>query len=137
MMRDTEIQHFTHHVLYLLNPWIAKFYHLSTVGTDDMIVLFIAVGLLELGQILPELMLFHQIAVYQQFECVVNGSAAYPVIPVFHVDVQRLCVEMVVPFIDFLQNGEALRRFSQACLFQLGGENIQYLLDDFLFVAMG
>jgi hypothetical protein len=121
----------------LLNSRVAKLHHLSAVGADDMVVLFVAVRLLKLGQVLPELMFFHQIAVYQQFECVVNGSTAHPVIPVFHVYVERFGVEVIVPLVNFFQDSESFGRFSQAGLFQLSGKNIEYLLDDFLFVAMG
>jgi hypothetical protein len=42
-----------------------------------------------------------------------------------------------VPLVNFFQDSESLGRFSQAGLFQLSGKNIEYLLDDFLFVAMG
>jgi hypothetical protein len=102
-----------------------------------MIVLFIAIRLFKLSQIFSELVFFHQVTVYQQLKRVINGGTAYPVIPVFHVDIERLGVEVVVPLVNFFQNGETFGCFSQSGLFQLGGENFEYLLDNFLFVAMG
>jgi hypothetical protein len=51
--------------------------------------------------------------------------------------VERFGVEVIVPLVNFFQDSESFGRFSQAGLFQLSGKNIEYLLDDFLFVAMG
>ena len=51
-------------------------------------------------------------------------------------DIQRFCVEVVAAFINFFQDREALWRFAQAVAFQVTGEDVQDLFEDF-FIVLG
>ena len=136
-MRDAEIQEITDHIFYLLHAGIAKLHHFAAIGADDVVVLFVAIRLFKLGEVFPELVLFHQITIDEQLQRIVHRSPADAVAAVFHVDVQSLGIEVVVAFVYFFQNGEALRGFAQTGFFQLRGKNSEYLLDGVLFVTMG
>src|SRR6478609_5514369 len=93
-----------------------------------MVVLFKTIRLFILCQILAELMLAHQITFYQQIEGIVNSSAAYPVVFVFHVDVQRLYIKMTIQGVNLFQNSISLWRFTQLLLFKVGRKNLPYLI---------
>ena len=135
MMRDFEIEEFAHHVFDLLYPGVAEFHHLATMSTDDVIVLFEAVGFFVLRKVSAELVLFYQIEVDQQFQCIVHRGSADTVAAVFHVDVKRFGIEVVGALVNFFQNSEPFRGFAEAAFFQLCGKDFEHLLDDFLLVA--
>lgn len=136
MMGDLEVKQVTHHVFDLLYPGVAEFDYLAAIDANGVVVLFEAVGFLVLGQVFAELVFFHQIAGGEQFQSIVHRGAADPVVPVFHVDVQRLGVEVVAAFVNFFQYGKTFGRFAQAAFFQVRGKNIQHFLDNILFVAL-
>lgn len=120
----------------MLDARVAELHNLAAIGADDVVVLFISVRFFVLGEIFSELVFFHQIAGYQQFQRIVHGSPADAVVAIFHVDIQRFRVEMVAALINFFQDREAFRRFAQAVAFQVAGKNIQYLFEDF-FIVLG
>lgn len=137
VVRDFKIQQLAHHVFDLLHTRIAKFYHFPAVGADDVVVLFETIGFFVLRKVAAKLVLFHQIEIDQKFQRVVHRSATDAVAAVFHVDIKCLRVEVVVALVNFLQNGKPFRGFPEAAFFQLGGKNIEHLLDEFLLVALG
>jgi hypothetical protein len=134
---DAEIQQFAYHVFYLLNPRVTKLNNFAAVGADDMVVLLVSVRFFELGKIFPELVLFYEITIHQQFKGVVHRGPADAVTAVLHVNVQRFCIEMVVALVYLFQDGKAFRGFAQARFFQLRGKNLEHFLDDLSFVAVG
>ena len=64
-MCDFKFKDFAHHTFDLLDAGITKFQDLTTVNTDEVIVLLIAVGFFVLGQVLSKLMFFDQITIDQ------------------------------------------------------------------------
>ena len=86
-MHHIEVQYLFHRTLNILNPWITKFYNLMTFRTNQMIMLLVAVGLFVLRKIFSELMFANQIALYQEIQRVIDGSATHAVIFVLHADV--------------------------------------------------
>lgn len=64
-MLYVELQDFAGHFLNLLDSGITEFKHLVAIGTNQVIVLFVFVGLFKLGQIFPELMFGNQVAIEQ------------------------------------------------------------------------
>ncbi len=135
-MRDPEIEQFPYHVLDLLHTRVAKLDHFAAVGADNVVVLLVAVRLFILRQVFPELVFFHQVAGHQQFQRIVHRGTAYAVVAVFHMDVQSLGIEVVGAFVNLFQDSEALGGFTKTVFFQLGGKNIEHLLNEFLFVAL-
>jgi hypothetical protein len=87
MMENIKMKNFFCGLLNILNPGIAKFDNLVTIGADQVIVLLVTIRFLVLGQVLAKLVLTHQVALHQQVEGVVNRCPAYAVILILHADV--------------------------------------------------
>lgn len=87
VMFDLELQDVLCHFLNLLNPWVAKFKYPLTVSADQVIVLFVFVGLFKLGQVLSELVFGDKAAIEKKFDGVVKGGATDTVFFILHVDV--------------------------------------------------
>jgi hypothetical protein len=64
-MHHLEMKQFAHSGLDLLNAGITKFNHLTTLYADQVIMLFKAIRLFVLGQVLSKLMLGDQLTVDQ------------------------------------------------------------------------
>ncbi len=64
MMDNVKVQHLTYCILYILYPGVAKFLDLVAFGTDQVIVLSVAIGLFILCQVLAKLVLDDQMAFY-------------------------------------------------------------------------
>lgn len=129
MRRNLKIEDLSHHVFDLLHAWVAEFEHLAAVVTDQVIVLFVAVAFLVLGEVFTELVLLHEVAAKEQFQRVVDRCAGNAVVVGLHVDVKRLGIEVVAAAVDLLQDGVALGRTAGLALFQVGAENVLYGLD--------
>jgi len=123
---DIEIHEIGNGVLDLLYAGIAKFNDFTTFLTYQMIVLFALIGFFKLRNVLAELVLHHQVALQKQFDRVVKRRSANPVILVFHTDIQGLYIEMIVPGINFVQNGIPLGCFPMSSFFQVTRENLFY-----------
>src|SRR5690554_2400911 len=130
MMNDVKVQHFTHGILYILDPWITKLFYLMAFRTDQVIVLLIAVGLFILCQVLPKLMFGDQIAFYQQIQCIVNRGPAYPVIFIFHTDIEGFYIKMASPSIYFLQYCIPFRSLPELLIFKIRCKYFFYLLKE-------
>ena len=108
----------------ILNARVTKFSHRAALRTYYMIMLFEAKRFFVLREIFAKLMLFHQIAMHQKFQRVVNRGATHSITLIFHVDVQGFCVEMIIAPVDFFEDGVAFGRFSTTGLFEVNREYI-------------
>ena len=113
-------------LLDLQQPRVAVLHHLASVEVHKMVILAEFVRAFVLGAVVSELVFDHQIAVQEQFDGVVQGGTAYTVLPIFHLVVEFLDVEMPVSVIDLLQDGETLRSFAEIVVVEVFGE---YLFD--------
>ena len=82
------IEYFLNCFFYILDSGITKFLYLSGICEDDMIVLAIKIGLFILCLVFAKLVFSHQSTLQKEFDGVVECCPAYPVIFVFHCDVQ-------------------------------------------------
>ena len=130
MVRYFKIQQFAYHRFDILDARVAKLDDFSTMHTYRMVVLFEAVGLFVLREVFSELVFADQIAVDQEVKRVVNRGATDAVVLVFHVDIQRLGIEMVAATVYFFQNGVTFGRFPKAADFEVLAENGGHLFDD-------
>ncbi len=87
-MQNVKIQQIPYHGLDLVNPRITEFNNLMTFRTNQVIMLFIPVRLFVLSKIATELMLAYKVTLHQQVKRIVYRGPAYPVILIFHADVQ-------------------------------------------------
>ena len=79
-MHDLKPEKFSHRILDLLDTWITKLNHFSTINADQMIMLFETVRFFVLRQVFSKLMFCDEITQYQKFKCVVHCRATNPVI---------------------------------------------------------
>src|SRR5690606_11671454 len=128
MVLDFEFQEFAHHALDLVNARVAKFHNFSTFNANDMVVLLVSVRLFELRHVFTKLVLRYQVAGNEEFQCVVYGSTAYAVLLIFHVDIKRFHVEMVIPRVNLFKNSVTLGRLTQTFVFQIRLEYFFYRL---------
>ena len=131
MMRDIEVEQLLGCVLDLLNAWITELEHLSAIFADEVIVLREIVRWFEVRNILPELMLGNKLAVEQQIHRVVKRSAAYTIVLVFHLDVQRLNVEVILLIVDLVEYCESFGCFAVPVFLQVFGKDLLNLVFGF------
>lgn len=110
----------------LFDPGITKLDDISGVHIDEVVMLHAVVCLFELGDVLAELVLDHQVTVQQEFNGVVQGGPADAVILVLHEDVEGLDIEVPVPGIDLIQDGIPFRGFTVTFSFQILREYLFY-----------
>jgi len=101
-MLDLEFQDIAHHALDLADAWIAKLDYLAAVDANNVVVLFVPVRFFELGHVFAKLVFGHQIAGYQQLQCVIYSCAANAVFLVLHVDIQALHIKVIAARVYFL-----------------------------------
>lgn len=130
MMGDLKLEQIAHHIFDLLNTGVTKLKYFSTINADQVVMLFVPVGFFVLCQVFTKLVLFNQIAIYQQFQGIVNGSSANAVILVLHMDIKRLGIKMICPLVNFFQNGKTLRGFPETIVLKMTRKNIFYFLYD-------
>jgi hypothetical protein len=128
MMQHVEVQDIFNGTLNILYAGVTELYDLVAVGANQVIVLFIAIRFLVLRQILPKLMLAHQVAFYQQIERIVNGCPTHAVVLVFHTYVQGLNVKVAVARVDLFQDRVSLGRLSQLLVLKVSRENFLHLI---------
>jgi hypothetical protein len=131
MIRDGKLKYFTGHFLDLLDTRIAKFKYALAIRADEMIVLFVFEGFLELGQVFTKLVFRNEVAIQKQFDGVVQGGTAHPVFFVLHVNIQALNIEVAGAAVNFIENGKTLGSFPVFFLFQIIGEQAFYPVLDF------
>lgn len=127
-MFDVEFEQFAHHALYLMDTRVAKLNNFAALNANDMVMLLVPVRLFKLRHVFAKLVFGHQIAGNQQFQGVVYRGAANAVLFIFHVDIQRFHIEMVVSGINFFKNSVALRRLAEAFVFEVSLKNFFYCL---------
>ena len=123
MITNVKVHQVGDGILNLLDAGVTKFDNLPAILTNQVIMLFALIGFFKLGDVLPKLMFDHQVAFQQQFNGIVQGSATDPVVFILHADVKRLYVEVVVPGVNFVQNGVSLGCFPMPTFFQVACEN--------------
>lgn len=126
MVYNIHVKDFFERSFYILNPGIAKFNYLAGFGEYNVIVLFEFVRFFELSDVVTELMLSYQIARQQQVHGIVQSGPAHPVILVFHIDKECFNVEMTRAVVYFIEDREALGRFTVTVFFEVGRENLLY-----------
>jgi len=99
-----------------------------------MVVLAIKIRLLILCLIFAKLVFPNQLAFQQKLNGVVERGPAYPVLFVFHIDIEGFYIKMVVTIIDFLEYGIPFRCFPMSIFLQEGGK---YAFDYFLILIEG
>lgn len=118
MMCNIETENITHHRLNLLNSRVAEFKNSFTVRANQMVVLLVEIGLLKLREVFTELVFCNQITGKQMFDSIVNSGTADPVLFVFHVDVERFHIKMIIDGINFIEYGKPFRCFPETLFFQ-------------------
>lgn len=123
VVHDIKFQHVAHHVLDILDARVAEFHHLMAVGTDEVVVLPVAVRFFVLGQVTAKLVLGNQIAVNQYIQGIVNRSTANPVFFIFHRDIQLVHIEVVLAIVNLFKNGKPLGSFPETLPLKVGPKN--------------
>ena len=134
MMRNFKIQQLTHHGFDLLNSRVTKFNYFFTIHTNDMVMLFMTVAFFVLCQVFTELVLFNQIALYQQFQGVINRGAANIMCLFVQIMVEGIGLKVVVTGVYLIEDGKTLNGFAQVLLLQIGREDVLNLVKLFLYV---
>lgn len=129
MMQNLEVQDFSYGILNILDARITKFQNLITIHTDEVIVLFVSVGLFKLGKILTKLMLRDQVTFNQKIQRIVNSGPTYPVIFIFHADVEAFHIKMSGPTVDLLKDGVAFGSLSELLGFEVSGKYFLYFFE--------
>lgn len=89
-------------ILNFLNTRIAKLYNISTLQTNEMVVLATFECLFKLSQIFPKLMLCNQPALKKQLDGIIQGSPANTVVVSFHVDIKRFHIKVPLAHVNLL-----------------------------------
>lgn len=79
-----------------------------------MVVLFVGVRFLEHRHVLSKLVTGDKIACQQMIDRVVYSGPADTIFFVFHMDVKRLHVEMVIHLVNFREYSKAFGRFAES-----------------------
>src|SRR5690625_38144 len=116
------------HLLDALNAGVAELEQLIALDADEMIVLPVAVRALVFSLTVPELMSYHQLAFDEQFERVVDRSAAHPRAFLFQPDVYLVGSHMITRRVNLLQHSETCGRLSLAPFSQVLRKNAPDLL---------
>ena len=124
---DIKLKYIAHLISYLLNAGVAELHDGSAILADEVIVLFVFVCFFKQRDIFSEMMLYHQVAVEQKFNGIVNGGSAHAVFFAKHFFVERFNVKMPCAGIDLIENGIALSRFPMLVFFKIIGEDLPYV----------
>lgn len=127
---DFELQKIFCRFLDLLNTRIAEFVNIGTILTDQMIMLLIRICPFKLRLILSELMLGYKSAFEKQLDRVVQRCATYTILLVFHMNIQRLNVEVPALCVNLVENCESFGCFAVTLLTEMIGEEIPYGFPD-------
>ncbi len=111
---------------YLLYPWVAKFKDLTTVGANDVIMLFSSVALFVLSHILAKLVFSDEVTGYQEVYRIVQRSATNPIILLLHFVVERFNIKMFINRIYFIEYSKTFWRSAVTILLQKGRKDLSY-----------
>lgn len=109
-----------------LYPWVTKLDNLPGISHNDMVMLPVEVGFFIMALVLAKLVPSYQAAFQQQFYRVIERSAAYTIVFIFHFDIQRFNVKMLLAVVYFLKYGIALRGFPVPFILQEFCKNVFY-----------
>src|SRR5690606_32589093 len=84
---------------YGLYPGIAKLHHFAGIRKYHMIVLSVKIGFLVLCLIFAKLVFAYKFAFHQEFYGIVEGGPTNPIVLVFHVDIERFYIKMLLAII--------------------------------------
>jgi hypothetical protein len=132
MMAGSEIVEFAGSPYDLFDPGIAEFNHIPGLHVDQVIMLHATIGLFELGNVFSELMFDHQAAIKEEFNGIIKGGPAYPVIFVFHEDIERLYIKMAITGIDLIEYGVSFGCLSVSFLLQVICKYLFYSIFGFI-----
>lgn len=138
MVMNFNTKNFLYRFFNGLYPWVAKLDNLAGIGHYDVVMLLIKIRLFIVALVLPELVAAHQAAFQQQLYRVIQRGTAYTVVFVFHFDIERLNIKMLLAVVYFLQDCVALRGFPVAFVFKEFREDVFYnILIFIIFHGMG
>jgi len=106
-------------LFYLFYTGIVKFKNFAGIIINKMIMLGICSRFFKLSIICAKLMLCHQSAIEQEFDRIIKRSSAYPVLVIFHPDIETLNIKMSLCCKNFLDNGKPFGGFSVAMFFKV------------------
>lgn len=124
MVGNHKPQMFGNSRLDLLNSRVAKFDHFPALLANHVVVLFVSIRLLKLRDVFAKLVFADQVARDEQVDGVVQGGAAYPVLLVLHLQVQRLYIEVSIVGINLVQDRKAFGSFPVAVFAQVILKNV-------------
>lgn len=109
MVQHIEMQDLLDRILDILYTGITELHHLVTLCTDQVIMLFVTIRLFVLREVFAKLVFTNQVTFDEKVKRVINRCPAYPVVLVFHADVERFHIKMTVAGVDLLQDRVAFR----------------------------
>jgi hypothetical protein len=122
-MLYAEVQHLAHHDFGVGYAWVAELEHLATVDTNQMVVLLESIRFLVHRLVVAKLMFNHEVAINEQVERVIHRGAAYTIVLILHVDVERLYIEVVVARVYLIKDGKALGGLTLPFFVEVGRED--------------
>jgi len=134
MVMNFNTKNFFDGFLYALNARVAKLNHFAGIGHNDVVMLLVKIRFFVMALVLAKLVAPYQAAFQQEFYSVIQRGAAYTVVFIFHFDVQRFYIKMLLAVVYFLQYCIALRSFPVAFVFQKFGEDIFYNILVFIII---
>lgn len=126
MIGDLDVENFFYGLFDRLDTGVTEFHNFPGIGKNYVVVLPVEIGFFILGLILAKLVFSHKFAFQQQFDGIVKCRPAHSVIFVFHIDIERFYIKMLITFIDLLQDGVALGGLPVPVFFQESRKNVFY-----------
>lgn len=96
-----DIKNFFYGFFYLLDSGITKFFDLTRIGVDKMVVLVVKIRFFVLRLIFSKLVFSNQSTLQQKFDRIVESCPADSVIFIFHFDVKRLYIKVLFTVVNF------------------------------------
>jgi len=108
------------------------FPNIAAGGANNVIVIFVAVGTFVFRNISAELMFYHQAAIKQQFNSVVERGAADAKIHINHGLVQGIHIEMAFRTVNMVEYGKSFRCFTMLMIREILHKLVFYLFSQLL-----
>lgn len=104
-MADFNAEFFFNGFLYLFNPVVRKFKDFTCTQVNKVIVLLEPERFFKLCTIISKLVFGNKVTIKQEFNGIIKGGTANPVIVGFHFNIKGLYIKMPFGCINLLQNG--------------------------------
>lgn len=114
---------------YFGNSRIIKLFDGARVNTNKVIVLVEPERPLELSTIASKIVFDQQVTVKQQFDGIIKCGTAYPVLVVFHSDVECFHIKVPLGIVDLSEDCESFRSFSVLFLLEIFYEQSSYRIE--------